>query len=295
MPMDTINTQLTTQFTDRMHVIAQQKKSRAQKASIVLPIKGDRFAYDGLGSVEARELTGRFNQTQFDDIEFFRRRIARRRFVVTLPVDEWDVEAMLTNPTSQLAKQCVMAMNRVKDRLITEAALASVLTGRDFETTVTAATDGVTTVNATGGLTLAKLLEVKQNWIDNEVNNDEDMEEFFFITGDEHTTMLQITELTSGDYSHQFAVEKGKIQHAVGMNVVKFGASVTKPALSVASGTRSCIAMAQGGVALGVARDIRVTVKDRPDYVDTMQIQVTGVFGAVRTEGVLVQEVTTTD
>lgn len=295
MPMETIDTNLITQFRDRLHLKAQQKQSRLQKVALVLPISGDRFAYDGLGDVEARELTGRFNKSEVDDIEFFRRKITRRRFVVTLFVDEMDVEGMLSNPQSTLAAQCTRAMERVKDRLIVEAALADVQTGRDFETTITATADGVLTVNATAGLTVAKLLEIQQNWIDGEVGNDEDMEKFLTITGDEHTAMLNIAQLTSGDYSRQFALEKGSIQWAVGLRLVKFGASVRKPVLQVVGGTRNCVAMVENAVALGIARDIRVTIKDRPDYVDVTQIQVTGIFGATRTEGKLVQKVTTTD
>lgn len=295
MPMDTIDTNLITKFTDRMHIKAQQKASRLQEAAMVLPIQGDRFAYDGLGDVEARELTGRFNKSEVDDIEFFRRKITRRRFVVTLFVDDMDVEGMLSNPSSQLAAQCQRAMERVKDRIIIEAALADVQTGRDFETTVTAATDGVFTVTATGGLTLAKLMEIHQNWIDYEVGNDEDVNKYFCISGDEHTTMMQIATLTSGDYTRQFALEGGSMQNATGLKLVKFGASARKPVLAVSGGVRNCVAMTKDAVALGIAREVRVTVKDRPDYVDTKQIQVTGIFGAVRTEGKLVQKVTTTD
>lgn len=295
MPMSTIDTQLITQFTDRLHVVAQQKVSRLQKAAMVLPIKGDRFAYDGLGTGEARELTGRFNKTEVDDIEFFRRKIARRRFVRTFFVDKYDVESMLTDPTSPLVMECHRSMERVKDRLIIEAATADVYTGRDFENTVTAASDGVLTVDATAGLTLAKLLTIQQNWLDNEVGNDEDIAKYFAISGDEHNTMLQITQLTSGDYSRQFGLEGGSIQKAVGLNLVKFGASAKKPVLGVSGGVRTNIAMTQDAIALGIARAPQVTVKDRPDYVDTKQIQITAVFGAVRTEGKLVQKVTTTD
>lgn len=295
MPMELIDTNLITMFRDKMHIKAQQQVSRLQEAATIIPIKGDRFAYDGLGDIEARELTGRFNKTEVDDIEFFRRRISRRRFVVTLHVDKMDVEGMLSDPRSQLASQCQRAMERVKDRLIIEAALGDVQAGRDFETTITAAADGVTTVNATAGLTLPKLLEIHQNWIDTEVGNDESVKKYFCISGDEHTTLMQIATLTSGDYSRQFALDGGSMQMATGLKLVKFGAAARKPVLPVSGGVRACVAMVQGAVALGIARDIQVTVKDRPDYVDVVQIQVTGIFGAVRTEGKLVERVNTTD
>jgi hypothetical protein len=294
MPMETIDKALITQFSDNMHVVAQQTKARMRPYAVVLPIKGDRFAYDGLGDVEARELTGRFNQTQFDDIEFFRRKIVRRRFVVTLPIDEMDVEAMMTEPTSKLAEACTRAMERVFDRIYAEALFADVATGRDFETTVTFASDGGLTVDATGGLTLAKMLAVQQNWIDGEVGNDMPVQKALGISGGENTTLLQLATLTSRDYTNNMQLDDGEIKKAVGMTLVKFGASARKPVLSVSAGVRSCFAVATGAVAVGVARGWRVTIKDRPDYVDTKQIQVTGILGAVRTEGKLVQKVTTT-
>jgi hypothetical protein len=294
MSMETIDKHLITQFSDSMHVVAQQTKARLRPYTQVLKINGDRFAYDGIGDVEAKELTGRFNKVEWDDIEFFRRKITRRRFVVTLPLDEMDVEGMLTDPSSPLATACTRAMERVYDRVVVDAMFADVQTGRDFENTVTAAQDGVLTVNATGGLTLAKLLEPNQNFIDNEVGNDEDVSLVMGISGAEHTTMLQLQTLTSRDYSSNMSLEKGKITNVVGMDLVRFGAKARRPVLPVVAGVRSSFVMSKGAVVVGISRGWNVTVKDRADYVDTKQIQVVGVLGAVRTEGKLIQKFTTT-
>ncbi len=38
-----------------------------------------------------------------------------------------------------------------------------------------------------------------------------------------------------------------------------------------------------------------ITFKDRADLVDVKQVQIIGILGAVRTEGVLAQKVQTTD
>lgn len=295
MAMETIDAHLVTQFSDMMHIKAQQIKARMRPYVEIKKMDGDNYAYDGLGDVEARELTGRFNQTVFDDIEHFRRKITRRRFVVTLPMDKHDIEGKLTDPQSQYATASLRAMERVFDRVVYDAMFADVQTGREFDTTVTFANDGGLTVNATGGLTYPKLLEIGQNFIDNEVGNDSPVDIVFGVSGDEHTAMMQLTQLTSGDYSREYVVDKGQIVQAVGMKVVKFGASARKPVLSVSGGTRSCFAMATGGVCVGLSRNWEITVKDRPDYVDTKQIQIVGTLGSVRTEGKLVQKVTTTD
>lgn len=293
--METIDQHLITQFSDMMHIKAQQIHSRMRPYVSIKRMTGDIFAYDGLGDVVARELTGRFNLTQFDDIEHFRRKIKKRRFSITLPIDKNDVEGRLLDPQGEYASACIKEMERVFDRVCVDALFATVETGREFETSVTFASDGGRTVNATSGLTYEKLLEIGQNFIDDEVGNDSPIEVVIGISGDEHTDLMGEAELISGDYTRQYVVEKGEVQRAVGMTVVKFGANARTPVLSVSGGTRDCFALATGGLCVGMAREWELSIDKRPDYVDTKQVQITGVLGAVRTEGKLVQKVQTTD
>lgn len=295
MPMETVDQHLIVQFSNMMHVRAQQLKARLRPWVKILKMDGDRYAYDGIGQVEARELTGRLNPTQFDNIEHFRRKIARRRFVVTIPMDEMDLEGRLTDPQGEYANAVVAAMERRFDLVCYEAMFADVATGRDFENTISFATDGGLTVNATGGLTLAKLLEINANFIDNEVDVEGNQPVCMGITGDENTTMLQISQLTSGDFSRSYSVEKGRIVEGAGIQFIPFGANANKPVLAVSGGVRTSFAMVKDAIAVGISRDWKITIKDRSDYVDTKQLQITGVMGAVRTEGSRIQKVTTTD
>ncbi len=290
----TIDANLITQFSDMLHVKAQQIRSRLRPFVIIRPMIGDRFAYDGLGTVEAREIQGRIVRTQFDDIEHNRRRIRRRRFVVTLPIDASDVRGMLTDPQGPYAEASIRAMERVFDRVGIEAAFADVQTGREFDTTVTFANDGGLTVTATGGLTYEKLLEIRKNWRNNDVGTDIPEKLLFLVTGDEEEQMMKETELTSGDFSKQFVVDQGEMTKAVGLNLLVYGADVPNPLLSVASTTRSNIAMTGRGLNYGLSKAMDVSIKDRPDYIELKQVQVIGELGAVRTEGILVQKVTTT-
>lgn len=290
----TIDQAMITQFSSMLHVKSQQIRSRLRPFVSIRPMIGDVFAYDGLGSVEAREVQGRIVQTQFDDIEHNRRKIRRRRFVVTLPIDASDVRGMLIDPQGPYAEACIRAMERVFDRVGIEAAFADVQTGRNFETTVSFATDGGLTVTATGGLTYEKLLEIRKNWRNNDVGTDIPEKFLFLITGDEEDQLMKETELTSGDFSRAFVVDQGEITKALGMNLIVYGADVPSPLLSVSSTTRSNIAMTGRALAYGLSKAMDVTVKDRPDYIELKQVQVIGELGAVRTEGVLIQKVTTT-
>lgn len=283
------------QFSDEVHVEAQQMKARFAGIFPVKQMRGKAYAYDGVGSIEAQELNGRFNAVTFSDLKITRRKIGRRRFSLTIPIDEDDVSKVLLNQEREYQRACAMSMARVHDRIGVEASLADVLTGEDFDTTVTFAADGGATVTATGGITYANLLSVVQNFIDEDVGNDM-LEDFIFcISGDENTALMQETELTSGDFTRQFAVEKGSLVDVVGMRIIKFAANATNPILDVTAGVRSCIALSSRGLCYAMPKQFEIKVQERTDLVQTKQVQVNWTLGAVRTEGVLVQKVTTTD
>ncbi len=294
MSAATIDRNLIIQFSDMMHVKAQQIKARLRPYVKIKPMSGDVFAYDGLGQVEAREVNGRVQLTQFDDLEHLRRKITRRRFVVTLPIDDMDVRALLLDPEGAYAEACVRAMERVFDRVGIEAMFATVLTGRDFETSVTASSDGVLTVNATGGLTYEKCLEIRKNFTNNEVGTDVPEQFVFGFSGDEEDQLMKEIELISSDFSSGFAVDKGTINRVVGMNALVYGADVPNPLLAVASTTRDCFAMSTRALCYGMSKEFSIKIEPRPDYIDTKQVQIVGILGAVRTEGILIQKVQTT-
>lgn len=291
----TVDNTLIRQFSDRVHHEAQQMKSRLRPYVEIKKIKGDDYAYDGMGTIEAREITGRVQPVVFDELEHKRRKLGRKRFALTIPVDSSDVRGQLLDPQSNYAGEIVKAMERQFDRVVYEAMFADVLTGRDFDTTVTFANDGGLTVDATAGLTYEKLLEIHQNFIDNEVGNDMNEKIVMAISGDEHTALMSEIELISGDYTRDYVVENGQIQRALGIHLIKFGAGTASPILSVAGGVRSCFAMSTRGICVGMSEDIKLKITERDDYIETTQVQVIMEMGAVRTEGVLVQKVTTTD
>lgn len=289
-----IDAALVTQFSDMVHVRAQQNKSRLRPYFQIRKMTGDVWAYDGLGIVEASEQNARIAPVQFDSIEHNRRRIGRRRFVVTLPLDSSDVRAVLTNPQNDYAGACTRAIERVFDRVCIQCAFASVLTGRDMTSTTTAASDGVLTVDATAGLTYEKLIEIRRRFHNNEVGNDMQERFVFLCSADEEAAMMQETVLINSLYTQQFVVDKGEITRAVGFDVIKYGGNVTNPLIAAASGTRNCIAASERGIVVGMSLDLSLKIQERPDYVETTQIQAIIQLGAVRTEGVLVQQVNTT-
>ena len=292
--VDSIDANLITEFSALVHAEAQQMTSRMKPYVKIKQMTGDVFAYDGLGTVEAREVAGRNVAATFDDIEHNRRKISRKRFVINLPVDESDIRGTLMNPESEYAKHIAAGALRQYDRVIYDAAFADIQTGRDFDTTTTFAGDGGLTVDATAGLTYEKILEVHQNFIDNDVGNDMEEKLFMTITGDEHVALMGETELISSDFNRAFVVETGKIRQAQGIDLIHFADSVANPIIPTSGGERALIAASSRGICLGISKEMSIKIQERNDLIETTQVQVVFEIGAVRTEGVLVQKVRVT-
>lgn len=296
MSVPTIDNALITAFSAQVHVAAQQMKARLRDKVMVKQMAGDLFAYDGLGDVEAIEQTGRHQPVVFSDIEHTRRKIARRRFTLTLPIDASDVRGALINPGSEYPAACARSMERVFDRIVVEAMFAAVLTGRDFGTSVTFATDDGDTINATAGLTYEKLLEANRLFTDDEVGNDIPERMCLGLSGDEHEDLMLETELVSGDFSRQYAIDKGgNIERALGYEIVKYGGAATNPILAVSGGTRDCFAMSTRAMCVGMSKEVGINIEKRSDLHETVQVEVVFELGAVRTEGKLIKKVQTTD
>lgn len=293
---DTISDVTARAFSEMVHHTAQQTQPRIRDWVEVRKFgKGEDYAYDSLGQVDARELDARYNKVQWTNIDWSRRKIGKRRFAVELPIDLQDADNMLLNPQGEYVRACVNAINRRFDRTVIEAAFADILTGKQFATTVSFATEGGLTVDATGGLTLAKILEGNKNFKDQEVGTETKVPLAIIYSGDEEDTLLQIQQLTSRDYTTQFGLENGALTNVCGFTPILYGGSALNPMLPVSSGTRPCMLFAKGAVCVAIAREFDVKVQPRTDYIDTDQVIITMTMGAVRTEAKLVQKLNTTD
>lgn len=298
---ESINTVAARMFADRLHVSQQQRTSRLRGLTIVRPFTaGKTMAYDGLGLIDAIEITGtRFNEADFSYAPFTRRKVTKRRFFLNLPIDRSDVDNMVLDPTSPYVMACVRAINRVYDKVVLESAFADVATGEEFGTSVTFADDGGATVTATAGLTYEKILELNANYKNSEANADNTRTRCLVITGEEEEALMQETELISGDFRRQMPVENGELVSAVGNKLIIYGSDVTSPLLGVSSGTRSNVSFIGGqddsAFFVGLAVETSPAIDRRVDYVGVKQVLVEIELGCVRTEGKLIQKLTTTD
>ncbi|CAB4137016.1 hypothetical protein UFOVP315_49 [uncultured Caudovirales phage] len=295
-----IDTALVTQFSAQVDVAVQQQQARLKPFVAMQKVTGRDATYEGMGSIEMVEIMSRHQKTVGQDVASTRRRIRMREFRATVYLDKFDELATIIGPNSQYAKVLGYSAMRKFDALVVEAALASVYTGRDMTTVVTAASDGVVTVDATSGLTSDKTSEIQENFINNEVTTDDESVPVLFLgTGDEHTQLKGEVQFTSSDYTDAKPFVDGRLRKADGMNCVWYGHRTNASnILSVSGSTRACIAMTGGGsqfaVEVGMLQDVGIQVDPRPDLNNLTQVQASLFMGATRTQGARVQRVNTT-
>lgn len=122
---------------------------------------------------------------------------------------------------------------------------------------ISAATANATTITTTaGGFTYAKLTEVVQYFVENEVPAEDRV---LVIGSKQLSEALNSTQLTSSDYNTLMAVMKGEINQAMGMSWI-----VTKR-LPVALGVRSCFAYHKDAIGVSVGQEAKTRIDYSPD------------------------------
>lgn len=286
------------QFSDYVHVLAQQQKSRLRgsKAVVEKMVTGKDFFYDRIADSEAHEVTSRHADTVLQDIAHSRRMGTIRTYTHTFLLDDGDDLSTIINPQAEYAAATARAMNRLFDKVAVDAATASVLTGRKGDTSVSFASDGGLTISSGGlGMTYGKVRDARKNFVNNEVGNEVDEQDYLLITGNQEDDMFGEDEFISGDYNRPMIVENGVIQRALGFNTIKYGASVNNPILGTSSGERVCLALAERAICVGIQKDISIQVSPRADKNNNLQVQAKFYLAAIRTEGVRVQKILCTE
>lgn len=292
----TIDQALVTQFSNEVVTLAQQTQSYFRGNVAEIMVSGNDYAVERLDRVQAIEVTTRHADTVGQDITHTRRQLKMREFRSTIYLDDFDALQTLIDPQREYAKAVSAALMRNFDKVVADAAFADVQTGRTFGTAVTFANDdGITIATGSTGATYDKLLEVKQNFIDNGVGMEFGEELIFAATGQQHTNMMKEEELTSGDFRRDYVVEGGSITKALGMKCLFFPGLQNPAIISKSSTTRSCIAFAKSGLAAGMNKDLQISIDKRPDKNNMIQVQSCMYIGAVRRDGFKVQKVQCTE
>lgn len=291
-------------FQDSFHELAQQTKSKlvSTRAIKFLPSKGKTHNMARIGRIELTEVNTRNPDKQYGDYSLDNRQFSKRRFTKTIQIDaKYDINELLKDPTSDILKQLNNAKERVIDRIAISAAVGSVLVGQPdaAPSSVSAATDGVLTVTATSGFVYSTIQQITENFINNEVDYSVFSGATICVTGSENTDLMGEDEFINNDYISGKPVEAGVMEKAGCYRVAMFagsvngGITVTNPILPEGVSTRSCVVLAPESIAMAMEVAIQDVMRSGTK-VNSYDITIDLWINAMRTEGVLVQIVTTT-
>lgn len=291
-------------FQDSFYALAQQTKSKlvATRAIRFLPSKGKTNNFARIGRLELDEVNTRNPDKQFGDYALDNRLFSKRRFTKTIQIDmKYDVNELLTDPTSDILNQLNNAKERVIDRVAIAAAVGAVLVGGPdtAPSSVTAATDGVITIDGTGGFVYEIVQAITASYINSDLQYDDFKGSTLCITGNENTDLMGEDQFINQDYITSAVEQAGMIRNAGTYQVAVFAGSSTgsgtiaQPVLPETTTQRSCVVLAPDSIAM--AMEIGdMGVEKSTAKVNSMDITIDLWINAMRTEGVKVLIVTTT-
>lgn len=291
-------------FQDSFFALAQQTKSKLvqTKAIRFLPSKGKTSNFARIGRLELDEVDARNPDKQFGDYALDNRLFVKRRFTKTIQIDmKYDVNELLKDPTSDILNQLNNAKERVIDRVGIAAAVGSVLVGGPdtAPSSVTAASDGVVTIDGTGGFVYEVVQLITATFINSDLQYDEFKGATLCVTGNENSDLMGEDQFISQEYIATTAEVAGMAQKVGTYQVCVFagsstgGGTITYPVLPETSTQRSCVALAPDAIAM--AMEIGdMSVERSSEKVNSYDITIDLWINAMRTEGVRVIIITTT-
>ena len=293
-------------FEESFYELAQQTRSRlvASGALTFMNPEGKTNNMARIGRIELAEVDTRNPDKAYGDYALDNRQFNKRRFTRTVTIDAlYDINQLLKDPTSDILKQLNNAKERVIDRIAVGAAVGSVLVGAPdvAPSTVTAAADGVLTVDGSAGFGYTVTQALTQNYINNDVPYQDFAGSTICATGKENTAMMADDKFINNDYMTSLPAGGNKdiAATANGYQVVLFagsvngGIQVTNPILPEGATLRSCVVLAPSSIAMSMKVG-KIKVGESPLKVNSYDITIDFWINAMRKEGVLVQIVSTT-
>ena len=291
-------------FQDSFFALAQQTKSKlvATKAIRFLPGLGKTTEFARIGRIELDEVNVRNPDKQFGDYALDNRLFTKRRFTKTIQIDmKYDVNELLKDPTSDILNQLNNAKERVIDRVGIAAAVGNVLVGGPdtAPTSVTAASDGVVTIDGTGGFVYEIVQLITATFINSDLQYDDFKGSTICITGNENSDLMGEDQFINQDYIKSsvemagVAQQIGTYQMAVFAGSSTGGGTIAQPVLPEGATTRTCVVLAPEALAMSMEIG-DMGVEKSTSKVNSMDITIDLWINAMRTEGVRVIAVTTT-
>lgn len=258
----TITTAFRQQFHDGYLDALQQRDSRFQAAVVDRGmISGSSFTTNNIGLVEAREVTGRYQDKTAQEVAHETRIAYMADYDIgPIVVDAFDLAKLVADPTYKYRDLLIAASNRRKDKTIYRALLDGSLTRSAEGGSVTSTTipSGQQIAAGGTGFTKAKILQSKALFRANEADEFNDEELYLAYDGVMLRQILADTTLTSADFMAVQMLQTGKLADKwLGFNWIPYNA------LDVPAGNTSrTVAWAKSCLQFGTGIAVKTDVSE---------------------------------
>lgn len=268
------------QYSANLTILTQQMGSKLRNTVSISPdgFVGEYKFVDQLDAGEMVEVTSRWGDTEWEDPDAKRRRIAKQYYEYAKLFDNFEKLNRLNDPTSKEMVNAAYAVGRQWDDMIIAGMTATAYTGQTGSASTTLASyDSGSHVIANGGtgLTLDKLQDVRRLFNAAEVDQEAIT---FVVAAIQLDNLLDITEIKNADYNSVKALVNGQPGTFLGFKFIMCNR------LAVATSIRKCLAYAQSGFELAISKDMTTTVDRLPMKRNALGLQTQMAGGGVRLE-----------
>jgi hypothetical protein len=271
-----ITTAFVQQYSNNVSMLSQQKGSLLRGSVDTESIVGKNAFFDQVGAATAVKRTTRHGDTPQIDTPHSRRRVSLVDYEYADLIDNQDKIRTLIDPTSSYALAAAYALGRAQDDEIIAAVSGTAFTGETGSTSTALPSAQKITEASTGGLTIAKLRNVKE--IFDSASVDPSIPRYMVVGPKQISDLLGTTEVTSSDFNSVKALANGEVNSFLGFNFI------VSNRLSIASSKRLCLAYAQDGIKMAIGQDLMTRIDERSDKGYSTQIYVCQSIGATRME-----------
>lgn len=270
-------------FESRVRQLAQQKTSRLRNAVTEVYRQSESHMWDRLEASNYRTKTARAVSPAggdgsgaidtTDGLNWSRRNTLIQTFDTGEIVGREEIVQMLIDPKSAVTENLAMNMHRAVDDVIIDNFFTDALTDGG-----TAASFPAGQIVGTTGVVISidTLLETKEVFAENDVDPDERIT--LVIGPKQQRALMQLLEVTSGDYQNSKALATGFLPNFLGFDIV------VSNRLTAATTDLQCAAFTKRAMGLHVASDITCNVAERPDMSFDWQLYCSMQMDATRVE-----------
>lgn len=261
-------------FERNLRHLAQQSVARLRPYVTEKSTNGEAHNWERLGPTNAVEKTSARSNTPESDAPWSRRVSQPKTWHNGDTIEQEDIVQMLVDPKSNLSMNLAMSMRRKVDDVIISAATGDALNG---DGTTSAFSAAQTVGDGTGVISIDTVLETQEKYYSNDIQMDE--RPVMVIGPTQQRKLMQLMEVTSGDYQNSKALATGVLPNWMGFDWI-----VSTRLQAPAAGEIDCLSFTRRGIGLQMNRDITAKVAEDPTKSFLWRIYTMMTLGAVRTE-----------